>query len=311
MAMRNTIILIFLAGSLFFSCKTHSNSTSEDETAQGRVPVTITHPETGDLADVLELSATSAFLLKTTVKAPVAGYLKEVNVQLGASINKGAKLFTIQSKEAASLGSSVSMPDSSIRFSGMVAISASGSGYITQLGYRVGDYVQEGETLAEISDASSLVFLLNLPYELKPFLQLNKNIELNLPDGEQLKGTLSKAMPSIDPVSQTQQYVVNVSAKQSIPENLIAKARFVKAIHSTTVILPKEAIVTNETQSEFWIMKMIDSITAVKVPVTKGIETSDKVEVLSPQLLPSEQVLLTGNYGLPDTALVSISTGEE
>ncbi len=53
-------------------------------------------------------------------------------------------------------------------------------------------------------------------------------------------------------------------------------------------------------------MKMIDSTTAVKVPVTIGLVTSGQVEITSPILKPSDQILLTGNYGLPDTAKVII-----
>ncbi len=53
-------------------------------------------------------------------------------------------------------------------------------------------------------------------------------------------------------------------------------------------------------------MKMTDSVTAVRVPVIKGLETSDKVEIVSPGLKPSDLILLTGNYGLPDTAKVII-----
>ncbi|HXL54630.1 MAG TPA: hypothetical protein VN958_00140, partial [Chitinophagaceae bacterium] len=55
-----------------------------------------------------------------------------------------------------------------------------------------------------------------------------------------------------------------------------------------------------------WVMKIIDDSTAVKVPVKKGIETGDRIEILSPAFNPSEKILLTGNYGLPDTAKVTI-----
>jgi hypothetical protein len=53
-------------------------------------------------------------------------------------------------------------------------------------------------------------------------------------------------------------------------------------------------------------MKMTDSVTAVRVPVIRGLETSDNVEIISPILTPSDLILLTGNYGLPDTAKVII-----
>jgi hypothetical protein len=45
--------------------------------------------------------------------------------------------------------------------------------------------------------------------------------------------------------------------------------------------------------------------------VKKGIETSGRIEILSPELNPADIILLTGNYGLPDTAKVSIINGQQ
>jgi hypothetical protein len=65
-------------------------------------------------------------------------------------------------------------------------------------------------------------------------------------------------------------------------------------------------VLGNETQTEFWVMKIINDTTAVKVPVVKGIESIDEVEITDPLFLPSDKILLTGNYGLTDTATVVI-----
>jgi uncharacterized NAD(P)/FAD-binding protein YdhS len=75
--------------------------------------------------------------------------------------------------------------------------------------------------------------------------------------------------------------------------------------------LPKAAVLSDETQSEFWVMKMISDSTAVKVPVKKGIETGDRIEILSPTFNPADKIIITGNYGLPDTAKVKIETTKE
>lgn len=80
----------------------------------------------------------------------------------------------------------------------------------------------------------------------------------------------------------------------------------VKSAKGNITSLPKAAVLTDEVQSHFWIMKMIDNVTAVKVPVQKGMEDADRVEIIAPHLSPADKVLLTGNYGLPDTAKVSI-----
>jgi hypothetical protein len=146
---------------------------------------------------------------------------------------------------------------------------------------------------------------------LKPFLSLNKNVTLTLPDGQKLSGTITKPMPTVDPVSQTQNYVIKVYPVTAIPGDLIAKVTFIRNQKKSAISLPKQAIVTNETQSEFWIMEMKDSITAIKVPVIKGIESSGRVEILSPKMKLTDIILLTGNYGLPDTTGVFIIEGKE
>ena len=76
---------------------------------------------------------------------------------------------------------------------------------------------------------------------------------------------------------------------------------------TTAATLPKNSVLSNETQSEFWVMKMINDTTAVKVPVNKGIESGDRVEIISPQFSPTDKILLSGNYGLSDTALVIVN----
>jgi multidrug efflux pump subunit AcrA (membrane-fusion protein) len=276
------------------SCK-QKNNTVEDEKVEGRVPVTITNATVGEMSEVTVLNATSSFLMKTFIKATTNGYLQEVNIKLGDEVVKGQKLFAIRTKESENLGNTLSQLDSSLSFSGLSQIFAPANGYITQLTYISGNYVQDGETLAAISDMNSLVFLLDMPYELKSSLPNNKTIELMLPDGQKINGSIVSSLSMVDPVSQTLACIIKVSGSKSIPENLIAKVNLIKEIKQNAISLPKEAVLTNEVQSEFWVMKMTDSITAVKVPIVKGMETSDRIEIISPVISTSDKILLTGN----------------
>jgi multidrug efflux pump subunit AcrA (membrane-fusion protein) len=287
------------------SCKS-AKENNADSQPEGSVPVTTIHPSYQPLANNVELNATSVFLVKTYVKSNTNGYLKEVFVRLGGKTGRGKKMFLIRSKESENLGNSISSLDPSFRFKGLVSILSPCNGYVTQLNYQSGDYVQDGETLATICDMNSLVFMLDLPYELKSYLNKNKIVDLILSDGKKLKGILTSPMPVVDPVSQTLSYIIKVSKANSIPENLVAKVVFIKNKKANALSLPKEAILTNDTQSAFWIMKMIDNTTAVKVFVKKGIETDKQVEILSPDFQITDNILLTGNYGLPDTAKVTI-----
>ncbi len=281
-------------------------ASAEEKTEAGSTPITLTSPITGDMEETVELNAVSAFLLKSYVKSSANGYLQIVDASLGKFVTKGQELFVLKTKEAQSLGNTINALDSSLHFDGVIRIKSPGTGYITQLNYRSGDYVQDGEQMAVITDTKSFVFILDLPYELRPYLSGNRELLLKLSDGTVLNGHVDMAMPTVDAVSQTQSYVIKVNSDKQIPENLIAKVTLVKKAKLHTVSLLKSAVLTNEIQSEFWIMKMIDSVTAVKVPITKGMETSDKVEILSPVLSAGDKILLTGNYGLSDTAKVAI-----
>ena len=288
-----TVIPFLLA--LAFSCKNQEPAT-EETPAEVQTPVTITHISREPITDYIELNATSTFLFKNYVKSNANGYLQSADARPGQFVNQGQLLFTVKTKEAQSIGNAVNILDSSFKFSGTNVIRAGAKGY----------YVQDGEQLAVISDLNSFVFLMELPFELKPYVATGKDVEVLLPDGTNLPGKITSAMPTMDAVSQTQNMIIKVSNTQAIPENLIAKVRIAKTIKNNTVSLPKAAVLTDETQSHFWIMKMMDSTTAVKVSVNRGIETKDRVEILSPPLSPSDEILLSGNYGLPDTAKVKI-----
>jgi multidrug efflux pump subunit AcrA (membrane-fusion protein) len=302
------LCIIMAASVLLFSCKGGADSAAADETdnIKAQTPVTVTTVNDSTMVDYIDLNATSAFLQKSYVKANANGYIQKVNAKIGHFVNKGEVLFTIKTKEAQSIGNSINILDTTFKFSGENKIKANDHGYITQLTHQSGDYVQDGEQLAVISDRSSFVFLLQLPYELRGYVKDGQNVQLSLPDGSKMTGKATSAMPSVDTVAQTQSIVIKINSNQPIPENLVAKARIVKSAKINTASLPKSAILSNETQTEFWVMKLINPTTAVKVPVKKGIEAGDRVEIVSPNFSAKDKIVISGNYGLPDTAKVKI-----
>jgi multidrug efflux pump subunit AcrA (membrane-fusion protein) len=294
-----------------FSCKQQaSGDDEEDQPSEVVTPVTVTTPTISAMAQTVELNAVSSFLLKTSVKANTTGYLQKVNAQLGKYVSKGQVLFEIKTKEAQALGNTINKLDTSLHFQGTVTIKSPGDGFISDLTLTTGDYVQEGEQLAAITNTNSFVFLLDLPYELKPYLPNNKILLLHLPDSTVLNGTLQAPLPVADSATQTQRYVIHVNSNQPIPENLIAKVYLIKLAKQNAMTLPKAAVLSDEVQSNFWIMKMINDSTAVKVPVKRGMETKENVEIVSPPLSSTDKILLTGNYGLPDTAKVNVVSGD-
>ncbi|MDB5253116.1 MAG: HlyD family efflux transporter periplasmic adaptor subunit [Flaviaesturariibacter sp.] len=312
--MMQTKQLLLLAASflLCFGCKHKEETTATEETvAEVQTPVTVTEIEKATLAEYVELSATSAFLQNNFIKASANGYIKSVTIHLGQRVGAGQHAFTLQTKEAAALGNTINRLDPSFHFSGLISIRTTASGFIQELNHQVGDYVQDGEQLAVLTDAKSFGFILNLPYELRGYVGTGTSLEVELPDGRKLPGRVSRMMPTVDSVSQTQNVLISVSPSTPIPQNLIAKVRILKAQRTNAVSLPKEAVLADEAQEHFWVMKLIDSVTAVKVPIIKGMETPERVEIIRPEFRAGDRILLTGNYGLPDTAKVKITKGDE
>jgi multidrug efflux pump subunit AcrA (membrane-fusion protein) len=272
-----------------------------------RTPVTVTGVSHQSLSEYIDLPATSSYLLKNIIKANANGYLHSATRKLGQYIGKGEVLFTLKTKEAENLGNVISVLDSSFRFTGINNIQATQGGILTQIDHQSGDYVQDGEQLAVITDLESFAFVMNVPYEQLPQIKGKNTVEIIMPDGEKFSGSVGTEIPLMDSATQTERILIRVKSNKRIPENIIAKVHILKVYKNNAVSVPKEAVLTDETQSQFWIMKMMDSTTAVKVPVEKGTETSTSVEIISPVLDSSDMIVISGNYGLPDTANVTIT----
>jgi multidrug efflux pump subunit AcrA (membrane-fusion protein) len=303
--MKKIRFYIFLFSILTAAChsKTEEETVAEEE--EITTPVTITSINTEPMAEYIELNATSTFLQKAYVKASANGYITLVNAQVGKMVSAGQNVFTLKTKEAQSIGNSINLLDTSFKFSGIINIKAGTAGYISEIDHQPGDYVQEGEQLAVISDMKSFVFILNLPYELRPYVLNKKTVELLLPDGKTMTGNISSVMPVVDSASQTQNIIIKVNDK-NLPINLIAKVKVIKTEKPNAISLPKQSVLSDETQTKFWVMKVIGDSTAIKVPVTKGIETNERIEITSPVFSNTDKILLTGNYGLADTAKIKI-----
>lgn len=303
--LRLNILFAFLLTATIYSCG-GNHPARKEAAASAQTPITITIIGNSAMADTIELNATSTFLQKNYVKANAIGYIQKVNVQPGHYVEKGQLMFTIKTKEAQSIGNTINVLDTTFKFSGVNSIRASRSGFVTQLLHQVGDYVQDGDQLAIISDRESFAFVLQLPYELRGVIANNQNLMLTLPDGEKLNGHIASLMPSVDSLSQTQGIVIKINSTHTIPENLVAKAHIIKTAKSSAPSLPKSAVLSNETQNEFWVMKLINDTTAVKTYVKTGIESGGKIEILSPAFNSNDRIAVTGNYGLADTAKIKV-----
>lgn len=293
----------------FISCKNTDNIATDvpqEPEMVSKTPVKIGFAvDTISVDEQITLNATATYLLKSDVKANTIGYITKVYTKLADRVGRGQTLFIIETKEARALGNTINKLDSDFQFSGMSRIQSPTNGHVNMLNHQISDYVQDGEVLASVTDQSSFGFVMEVPYENNQLVKLGKQLDILLPDNSVLSGYVAKIMPSVDPVSQTEKVLVKVKNEVKIPENLIAKIVLTQG-RKSGISIPKAAVLTDDAQSEFWVMKLLNDTTAVKTIIDKGLENNKWVELKSNSIHLNDRLLISGNFGLADTAYVKI-----
>lgn len=282
-----------------------SSPTKTEETLEVSTPVTVTAIENTAISETISFNAVSQYQRKNMVKSTINGYIEKSFVNQGDIVQAGKPLYAIKTKEGDAL-SKFAAKDSSFTFTGKLTIVAPTSGIVIEATKQTNDYVSDGEQLCVIAAQSSFVFLLNVPFEQNKYATPGRSCTILLPDSTILNGTISGKLSTIDPVSQTQSYIVKPLTSFVLPENLSAIVHISKSSKENAQVIDKSCVLSDETMENFWVMKLINDTTAVKIDVKTGIATGNKIEILSPTFTHRDRLINTGNYGLSDTAFVNI-----
>lgn len=290
---------------LIISC--HSKA---EETAAEIKPVAqvkITNVSYKNMEEQVTLTATSVYLQRSQVTAPVAGYITHVYVKYGDAVSKGQTLYDIETKERTALGNNAINEDSTLKNFGKLSIKAPSDGIITIIDRQhTGEYIMEGNPFCTITQSGDLAFQLNVPFEYHALVEHSSYCKLVLPDKSQIQARIVKALSSLNASAQTQMYLVKPAKNVFLPEGLVASVLLTTSSKPNTQVLAKEAVLSDELMKNFWVMKLLNDTTAVKVDIKAGIRNTGEVEILSPQLNTADRILSEGNYGLADTASVKI-----
>ena len=296
-----------LSAGLLAAC--HANAPADEAAGPPpRAQVQAVTVATQSLTQYRTFPATSTYPRKSTVTAPVAAYVTGVQVRLGDRVTAGQVLFTLETKERRALGGSIQRIDPSLKGFGLVSVTAPASGIVSVLNIQQsGDYLLEGSPLCTVAESSQLVFQLNLPYEYHALAQGNPSCTIVLPDSTRLTGTVLAPLASVSP-GQSEVYLVRPTNPPGvIPENLIVQVRLTQTRQPNAQTLPAACVLADETLHHFWVMKLVNDSTAVKVPVTLGVQNPTEIEIKTPVFGPRDRILSAGNYGLADTAHVKLT----
>jgi biotin carboxyl carrier protein len=300
--MKRSLILFFIPSLINIATSCNNTSSSEEEQAPV-VSVKSTSVIKGDIEEDIRFNGSTVYLKKNMVTAPIAGYIVKANVKFGQEVQAGDILFEIQTRENLALASEKSSEVAAVT----VKVKANSGGFINELSINeAGVFITEGGTLCNIVDIKDLVVKVNVPFEYNSLLNREKRCRIGLADKTSLAGTVIRILPVVDEVNQTQTVYIKPETSRQLPENLNLSIIFSKERHLQTLLIGKSALMANETQDEFWVMKIFADTLAVKVPVRKGIVNDTIAEIVSSSLKVNDLIISKGAYGLPDSSSVRI-----
>ncbi len=287
-------LLMLIIPVMLVSCKGKSTGT---EIQPPTISVTSTRVQKGTIEKDILLNGQTIFLKKNRVVSPISGYLKKSKVSFGDKVSKGDLLFELETRESKALNSTM----------GDLKILAPAAGVIGELAVnQSGAYILEGNLLCTIVENKDLMIQVNVPFEYNALLNTGDVYRVMLSDQSTFNARITKILPTVDVSAQTRTVLLQPASNRSLPENLNLTIEFTIDKKSAVLLIDKEALVSNENQSEFWLMKILDDTLAIKVPVKKGIENDSLVEISSSYLEINDLIINRGAYGLEDSTVISI-----
>lgn len=260
-----------------------------------------------DIRQEERFPATTFYPESNKISAPITGFLMHSPREAGEKVTTGQLLFTIETREHRAINADPDLKTSNLAKLGVVNVHAPANGIILSLDQRRSDFVSEGSTFCTIARSDNIGFRLSVPYEFNRYVRIGTTCTIELPDKTRLPARVAENLNTAAITSQTQTFLVKLLKPASLPEGLNVIVVIQTEEAHEACMLPKSAILANETMDEFWVMKLINDSTAVKVPVTIGLTTDESVQVKSPAFFATDRILMEGNYGLEDTALVQVN----
>ncbi|MEO8759402.1 MAG: HlyD family efflux transporter periplasmic adaptor subunit [Bacteroidia bacterium] len=293
--------------SVFFSACVNKQVV-EETTILPKSPVEVSNVRMGSIDDNLTLSATTVYLKRNVITSEIPAFITKVNIHLGDKVIKGQVLYELQTKESKALGKQIINADTSLANFGTIKVHSPASGIISTFDkQQTGDYVLEGTQLCTIAESNDLAFQINVPYEFRQFTNVGSKCVVTLPDNTSHNAIITMPLTSMNALAQTQTILAKTSDILFLPENLIVKVQASKTDKGDKQIVSKPCVLSDEMMKEFWVMKLINDTTAIKVPIVIGNKSETEVEINSPKFGKNDRIIISGNYGLADTAYVKIS----
>lgn len=168
------------------------------------------------------------------------------------------------------------------------------SGYITELNLQEGEYVNEGGTIVQLADLSTL--WAEAQVYTSQFSQLNSNgvLTVQLPGiGKEIRGKLEFVNPEINPEQRLNLMRVTIPNSNNELKPGMSAYVILKGRQQNALSLPIDAVIRDGKGASVWVQT--GKNTFKNKMVTLGMESGDKIEITY-GLSPGEAVVTRGAY---------------
>ncbi len=298
------VVILGFAVNLFLKQNT-LNETVETTSSQSIVEVSAAVAGNESLSEFITLNGVTKFLITSTIRSHVTGYVASLNYSTNNMVHKGALFCSVKTKEQDALRDMPRVDTSMQLFNKPLSVYSNAAGLITTLNIHNGDYVSEGDILAVVTEPSSLILVVNVPFEYNRQIHIGTPCDVIFSDHRKMNLCINGILPTVEAASQTQSYYIKLP-NQNLPENLNVTLNLMtkkSAVGSLTV--PASALQTDELEKEFWVMKIHRGV-AYKTPVKPGSQNSSLIEIKEGDIKAGDTIVTDGSYHLEDSSLVSI-----
>ena len=185
------------------------------------------------------------------------------------------------------------------------------SGVVTDRSFFPGDTAAAGTAIMTVMDTSSLIAKLHVAQALVQQLQIGAEAKLTIPGmDDTIPAKVSLISPALDPGSTT----VEIWLKVANPKG---KLKAGTSVHATidgkqvkeALLVPTEAVQRSPESGGKIVMVITADGTAKRKPVTVGISTKEKTQILE-GLNATDMVIIGGSFGLDDGIKVKIEAAK-
>jgi HlyD family secretion protein len=310
----------------FLSCKgagQKETASKADPTPEAPTPVRVAAVSRLTLPVFVSGPGKTSALVQQKVRAPFAGTLTSLSVSDGDPVQRGQTVGTIVARdsEAALSGAremlrEAATPAEKRDAERAVAIAeknlvrkpltAAWDGAVLSHAASPGDRLAEDQEILAVNDASSLVFLADVPQADLLRIRPGQKATLQIAGGSQLSsGSVHAVLLGANTADYTGQVRIDLPSSRRLAVGIFGTARILVSEHAEATVVPDAAVLRDDVSGVARIA-LVRQSHAHWVQVRTGLKEGGMTEILAPLLEPGQEVIVSGLVGLPDGKLIAV-----